>query len=59
MIEYEGYVARVEFTESADVFHGRVVNTGPYPVATFESTRAAAIRQDFHRAIDEYLAGGS
>lgn len=56
MIEYKGYVARVEFAESADAFHGRVVNTGPYPIVTFETTTASALRREFHRSIDEYLA---
>ena len=43
MIEYKGYVARVEFADPHDVFHGRVVNSGPYPIATFESTRASSL----------------
>lgn len=57
MIEYKGYVARIEFAESADVFHGRVVNSGPYPIATFETTKAGAIKKAFHLAVDDYLAG--
>ena len=56
MIEYKGYVGRVEFADSADVFHGRVVNSGPYPIATFEATRASALRREFEHSIDEYLA---
>ena len=56
MIEYKGYVARVEFADSADAFHGRVVNSGPYPIATFETTSASGLRREFHRSIDEYLA---
>ena len=56
MIDYKGYVARVEFADSADIFHGRVVNSGPYPIATFESTRALSLRQEFERSLDEYLA---
>jgi predicted HicB family RNase H-like nuclease len=56
MIEYKGYVARVEFAESADVFHGRVVNSGPYPIVAFESTRASLLRREFEIAVDEYLA---
>ncbi len=56
MIEYKGYVARVEFAETADVFHGRVVNSGPYPIVTFETTTASALRAEFLRSIDEYLA---
>ena len=56
MIAYKGYVARVEFADSADIFHGRVVNSGPYPIATFESTRALLLRPEFETSIDEYLA---
>ena len=56
MIEYKGYIARVEFADSADIFHGRVVNSGPYPIATFESTRALLLRAEFERSLDEYLA---
>ncbi len=56
MIEYQGYVARVEFDAEASVFHGRVTNSGPYPVATFESTRAGSLRKEFEQSIDTYLA---
>ena len=56
MIEYKGYIARVEFADSADIFHGRVVNSGPYPIATFESTRALSLRPEFEHSVDEYLA---
>lgn len=56
MIEYRGYVARVEFATPADVFHCRVMNSGPYPVATFEAVKASAVRGEFRRTVDEYLA---
>ena len=56
MIEYKGYVARVEFESTADAFHGRVVNSGPYPIVTFETTTAGALRREFERSIDEYLS---
>ena len=56
MIEYKGYVARVEFESTADAFHGRVVNTGAYPLVTFETSRAGALRREFERAVDSYLA---
>ena len=56
MIEYKGYIARVEFAPSADIFHGRVVNSGPYPIATFESTKASAIKSEFERSVEEYLS---
>ena len=55
-MEYKGYVAAVEFDDSANVLHGRVVNSGPYPIATFECTDVGKLRQEFERSIDEYLA---
>ena len=55
MMEYKGYVAEVEFDDSVGRLHGRVVNSGPYPVATFEATDMVGLRAEFHRSIDEYL----
>ena len=56
MMEYKGYFAWVEFDDSVDVLHGRVVNGGPYPIATFETTETRALRREFERSVDEYLA---
>jgi len=56
MMEYKGYLAAVEFDDSVDILHGRVVNSGAYPIATFEATDAKALRREFERSIDEYLA---
>lgn len=56
MMTYKGYVAEVEFDDSADVLHGRVVNSGPYPIATFEATDARQLRPEFERSVDAYLA---
>ena len=55
-MEYRGYVAAVEFDESADILHGRVVNSGSYPIATFEARDTKGLRQEFERSVDEYLA---
>lgn len=55
MMEYKGYIAAVEFDESVDRLHGRVVNSGSYPIATFEATDVEGIRREFQRSIDEYL----
>lgn len=55
-MEYKGYRAAVEFDDSSDTLHGRVVNTGPYPIATFEAAETSQLRREFHRSIDEYLA---
>ena len=56
MMEYKGYVAAVEFDDSVGRLHGRVVNSGAYPIATFEATDVNGIRREFERSIDEYLA---
>ena len=55
MMEYKGYVAAVEFDDSIDVLHGRIVNSGPYPIATFEATDAGQLRKEFEQSVDEYL----
>ena len=55
MMEYKGYLASVEYDDSADVLHGRVANSGPYPIATFEAADAGELRREFERSVDEYL----
>ncbi|WP_420442374.1 type II toxin-antitoxin system HicB family antitoxin [Candidatus Palauibacter sp.] len=55
-MEYQGYLAAVEFDDSSNALHGRVINSGPYPIATFEATDTSQLRREFHRSIDEYLA---
>ena len=56
MMEYKGYLAEVEHDDSVRRLHGRVINTGAYPIATFETADPARLREEFHRSIDEYLA---
>ena len=56
MMEYKGYVAAVEFDDSVGRLHGRVVNSGAYPIATFDATDVDGSRREFQRSIDEYLA---
>lgn len=56
MMQYKGYVAAVDFDDSVGRLHGRVVNSGAYPIATFEATDVDGIRREFQRSIDEYLA---
>ena len=55
-MDHRGYVAAVEFDESANILHGRAVNSGSYPVATFEARDTKGLRREFERSIDEYLA---
>ena len=55
MMEYKGYVASVEFDDSVDVLYGWIVNSGPYPIATFEADDTCELRREFERSVDEYL----
>ena len=59
MMEYKGYAAEIEFDGSVGRLHGRVINSGPYPIATFEATDVDGLRLEFQRSIDEYLASCS
>ena len=56
MMEYKGYIARVEFDDSVGRLHGRVVNSGAYPIATFEAVDVDGLRSEFRRSVDAYLA---
>lgn len=55
MMTYKGYAATVEFDDSVGRFHGSVVNSCPYPIATFETTDAGTLQTEFQRSVDEYL----
>ena len=54
-LEYKGYVAAVEFDEVEDILHGHVVNSGSYPIVTFEAEKPRMLRREFERSIDDYL----
>jgi len=54
MMEYKGYVGKVEFDDKAAIFHGEVVNTRD--VITFQGESVAQLRKAFHDSVDDYLA---
>jgi predicted HicB family RNase H-like nuclease len=54
MMEYKGYLGRVEFDSDADLFHGEIVNTRD--VITFQGDSVAALRKAFHESVEDYLA---
>ena len=56
MMKYKDYAAAVEYDDSVGRLHGWVVNSGPYPIASFEATDVDGIRREFERSVDEYLA---
>jgi predicted HicB family RNase H-like nuclease len=54
MMEYKGYVGRVEFDDAAGAFHGEVVNTRD--VITFQGATVEELRKAFHESVEDYLA---
>ena len=54
-MEYKGYIAEIEYDDSVDLLHGRVVNAGPYPIATFEASDVEGLKREFRISIEEYL----
>lgn len=53
MLNYKGYIATVEFDDSAELFHGEVINTRD--VITFQSDDAKALKQELINSVDFYL----
>jgi predicted HicB family RNase H-like nuclease len=52
-MNYEGYIARVDFDEQADLFHGQVINLRD--VITFQGRSVAELRQAFADSVEDYL----
>ena len=55
-MQYKGYLAAIEYDESVELFHGRVVNAGDYPVATFEASDVEGLKREFRISVEDYLA---
>ncbi|MFL5245631.1 MAG: type II toxin-antitoxin system HicB family antitoxin [Gemmataceae bacterium] len=54
MMEYKGYIGKVEFDDDASIFHGEVVNTRD--VITFQGESVSELTTAFRESIDDYLA---
>ena len=54
MIEYKGYLGKIEFDDAANIFHGEVVNIRD--VITFQGQSVDELRQAFEDSIEDYLA---
>ena len=54
MMEYKGYIGKVEFDADGSIFHGEVINLRD--VITFEGTSVEEIQRAFRESIDDYLA---
>ena len=53
IMEYKGYVGSVEFSESDELFFGKV--QGIRSLISYEGTNASELISDFHNAVDDYL----
>ena len=56
MMQYKGYIARIEYDDRAGLLHASVVSSGAYPVANCEAADEESLRREFRISIDEYLA---
>jgi predicted HicB family RNase H-like nuclease len=54
MMEYKGYVGKVEFDDEAGIFHGEVINTRD--VITFQGASVAELKKAFRDSVEDYLA---
>ena len=54
MMEYKGYVGRVEFDDNGAIFHGEVVNTRD--VITFQGATVKELQTAFRESVEDYLA---
>ena len=54
MMEYKGYIGKVEFDDEANIFHGEVINLRD--IITFQGESVQEIRHAFQDSVDDYLA---
>jgi predicted HicB family RNase H-like nuclease len=54
MMEYKGYIGKVEFDDEAQMFLGEVINIRD--VITFQGESVKELTKAFHDSIDDYLA---
>ena len=53
MMEYKGYIGKIEFDDEAAIFHGEVINTRD--VITFQGESVAELKKAFRTSVDDYL----
>ncbi len=53
MMEYKGYIGKVEFDNEAEIFHGEVINVRD--VITFDGNSVEDLKQAFEDSINDYL----
>jgi predicted HicB family RNase H-like nuclease len=53
MMEYKGYIGKVELDDEAGILYGEVINIRD--VITFEGTSVDEVQKAFHESVDDYL----
>lgn len=53
MMEYKGYIGKVEIDEDAGILHGEVINVRD--VITFEGESVDEVQKAFRDSVDDYL----
>jgi len=53
MMEYKGYIGKVEIDDEAGILYGDVINVRD--VITFEGESVDEIQKAFHESVDDYL----
>ena len=53
MMEYKGYIGKVEFDHEAEIFHGDIINTRD--VITFQGKSVAELTKAFRESVNDYL----
>lgn len=53
MMEYKGYIGRIDLDEDAALLHGEVINARD--VITFQGTSVEEVKREFRTSVDVYL----
>jgi predicted HicB family RNase H-like nuclease len=53
MMEYKGYIGKVEIDDEAGILHGEVINIRD--VITFEGVTVDEVQKAFRESVDDYL----
>ena len=53
MMEYNGYIGKVEMDDEVGILYGEVINIRD--VITFEGTSVDEVQKAFHESVDDYL----
>ena len=53
MMEYKGYIGKVEIDEEVGILYGEVINVRD--VITFEGTTVEEVQRAFRESVDDYL----